>query len=126
MSMLSSANQPNPIHLKGQYNLQSPSSQKQHATLSLSLSLHYRSVFGSAVLCLQNVADADDDVEAKAAKGQEEKLQQQQQQPIAAASSEDDLEMEVEAEEEEREEEKEEEEEEEGEESRQMIEKTAD
>ena len=119
MSMLSSANQ---IQFISKDNIMfkvHPAKNSSHS-LSLSLSFHYRSVFGSAVLCLQNVADADDDVEAKAAaKGQEEKLQQQQQQPIAAASSEDDLEMEVEAEEEEREEE-------EGEESRQMIEKTAD
>ena len=119
MSMLSPANQ---IQFISKDNIMFKVHPAKNSSHSLSLSLHYRSVFGSAVLCLQNVADADDDVEAKAAKGQEEKLQQQQQQPIAAASSEDDLEMEVEAEEEEREEE----EEEEGEESRQMIEKTAD
>ena len=84
----------------------------------------YRTVFGSAVLCLQNVADDDGDVEAisMAAKGQEEErpLQKQQHRPIAAASSEDGLQMEVEAEEaEEGEVEKEEE-------SRQMIGKDGD
>ena len=81
----------------------------------------YRTVFGSAVLCLQNVADDDGDVEAisMAAKGQEEErpLQKQQHRPIAAASSEDGLQMEVEAEEAEGERE---------EESRQMIGKDGD
>ena len=92
---------------------------------SFPFSLSNRSVFGSAVLCLQNVPDEEYDIEAKAK--EKERLHQQQQQQrqpqpiaVAKASSEDGLQMEVEKEEEEKGEEGD------GEESRQMIEKTGD
>ena len=115
-----------PLEIQQEQCSSSPS-QPQNALSSS----RYRTVFGSAVLCLQNVAEDDGgDVEASsltAAKGQEEErpLQMRQQhRPIAsAASSEDGLQMEVEAGEEGAEEGEEEEREEE---SRQMIGKDGD
>ena len=79
---------------------------QQECRLSFFSFLHFRSVFGSAVLCLQNVADDDNDVEARSRGDDGQKRPQQQQQPppaAATAPSEDGLEMEVEGEEEEEE-----------------------